>query len=626
MRPNRYDYDNDSDGFDATETSGLLGNGTRENGYDGERIPDETTGEDSSSKDKWDGLRDFQGLPWWKTPSVYWLVGPYALFMLAYGGTLVPKFNLILSLVCRRYLADQALLDPSISYTPISLGDDNPQCGQIPEVQRMVASFTLMVSVIVGALSAFSAPRLGAMSDIVGRKPILIIASCGGIVMEIATILAAKFPDVVSYKWLLLGAAADGLSGSITLGGIMSQSYTSDCTAPSRRAVSIGYLHACLFGGMALGPLLAGFLVKATGELLFMFYIALGCHIFFIFFIMLVLPESLSKRTRQLSREKHAKQQRIRDAEDEALLESLGQSGDDDATPWLRSLRRRYTIALATFRRWNPLEPLKILMPTGPGTAPARRNLIILAVIDACLLATMISSGQVVLLYIVYMFKWGNFETSLLVSGMSMVRVVVLAGIFPIINYIFRVRPAKLRRQRELLAAGLVEGENAKPLSERNAGPDNLDLWVLRVALLSDVLGVVGYIFVRTGPLFCMSAAVTALGGLASATLQASLTKMVSPNRVGELLGATGFLHASSRIVAPMIFNGVYYATIESYPQGAFVLIFSIFIVLLVMSLFLRPGVYLSQTEEPASGSQSTAAARFADEEALEDEVGVARI
>lgn len=66
MRVPRYDYDNDSDdGYDDTEATGLLGNGVRENGYDG----GDSAGEDGD-RDRWDGLKDFEGLPWWKTPSV----------------------------------------------------------------------------------------------------------------------------------------------------------------------------------------------------------------------------------------------------------------------------------------------------------------------------------------------------------------------------------------------------------------------------------------------------------------------------------------------------------------------------------------------------------------------------
>lgn len=48
----------------------------------------------NARKNSWSGYKDFEGLPWWQTPSVAWLLGPFFLFTLAFGGSLVPKLNL----------------------------------------------------------------------------------------------------------------------------------------------------------------------------------------------------------------------------------------------------------------------------------------------------------------------------------------------------------------------------------------------------------------------------------------------------------------------------------------------------------------------------------------------------
>jgi hypothetical protein len=45
--------DSDDGAYDATETSGLL---SQVDGVDG--------------RDRWNGMADFEGLPWWRTPSV----------------------------------------------------------------------------------------------------------------------------------------------------------------------------------------------------------------------------------------------------------------------------------------------------------------------------------------------------------------------------------------------------------------------------------------------------------------------------------------------------------------------------------------------------------------------------
>lgn len=473
------------------------------------------------------------------------------------------------------------------------LGSNNPQC-HIPEVQRNVATFTLVLNVITGILSAYTAPKIGSLSDRYGRKKLLALASAGGVCAELVVICTARFPNVIHYRWLLLGCVFDGLAGSFTAGSVLSHSYTSDCTPPSKRGVAIGYLHSCLFGGLAFGPLLAGYFVKWTGSLLSVFYVTLGCHIFFILCIIFIVPESVSKRRQLLAREKHRASQEKRDRETrEWASQYFATTESTGSWFWSRLASPKYAKAVASLRSTNPFEPLKILRPKGPENKRVRRNLTLLAIIDMVILGAAMSSGQVTLLYSEFMFHWGNFETSRFMSLISLVRVAVLMCIFPIINYFFRVRPAQ-RRRRESGA-----------IMEQNAGADGLDVWILRFAILSDVLGIAGYVFARTEALFVLAGVITAFGGLGSATIQAAVSKHVPAERVGQLLGAIGLLHALSRIIAPVIFNGLYAATVKSFPQAVFVAILAMFCAILVLSLQVRPHSKSSLSKVEYGESQS---------------------
>ncbi|KAK2042103.1 major facilitator superfamily transporter [Colletotrichum somersetense] len=550
---------------EATETTSLLSAGA----------PDG----DSSCEDTWPGSADFEGLPWWKTPSVYWLLVPYALFTLAFGGSLVPKLNLIVDLVCQRHFADQTVLDPAFVYTPVILGADNPQC-LIKEVKKRVSMFTLAINLTTGILSAITAPKLGKLSDRYGRRKLLALASCGGVVAELIVILCATFPWTFHYNWLLLGAVADGLTGSFTAGSVLINSYTSDCTRPSQRGVRIGYLHACLFMGLAFGPLLTGYFVAWTGTLLSVFYVTMGCHIFFIIFVGLIVPESLSIKRQLRAREKHDQEQ--------------------------KSVARG---AWSTLKAANPLAPLKILWPTGKGTSSRLRlNIVALSFTDMILLGAAMSAGTVILLYSESpeTWGWGTLESSRFISAVSMVRVVALLVVLPTINYVFRLRPAAYRRR--------VSGVS---IVEANNGADAVDCWVLRFSLLSDVTGSLGYIFARNESIFALSGMVTAFGGLGSATIQAAITKHVPADQVGQLLGAIGVLHALSRVLGPIAFNTLYYSTVGVFDQAIFVLLASVFGLALLASFVVRPGVYLEETYEPVPTSEPQSSVQ-ASSEALE--------
>ncbi|KAF4973723.1 hypothetical protein FZEAL_9250 [Fusarium zealandicum] len=524
--------------------------------------------DETSSSGGWDAFKDFEHLAWWRRPSVFWLLGPFVIFTLAFGGVIVPKINFcsprcpprILDLVCKQYFADQQIRNPDVVFNPVLQGSDNPQC-KIPEVQRNVTTFLLVMNLVTGILSAVVAPRIGHLSDRYGRTRLMAVASVGGVLNEAITVLAARFPEVVNYRWLILGSVFDGMTGSFTAGNIMCQSYTSDCTPPSKRAVSMGYMYACLFSGLAFGPLLAGYFVQWTGSLLSIFYVVLGCHIVFILVVWLVIPESLSKRKQLIAREKWDKEQEMRPR----------------GSSW-------YT----TIRNANPFEPLKILWPTGPGTSPAlRRNLVALAADDTIILGASMSAGAVIIIYSQSTFGWGNLESSKFVSALSMVRVFILMGVFPIINYFGRIRPAAKRRRESGVAA-----------VDKNTGADNLDIWVLRVALMSDVAGSIGYILARNDAVFVGSGMITALGGLGSATSQAMISKHVPPERVGQLLGAIGMMHALARVLGPLLFNGLYAATVGFYPQAIFVLLACVFGVGLVASFLVRPHVVWEDKEE----------------------------
>ncbi|KAK4155817.1 major facilitator superfamily domain-containing protein [Chaetomidium leptoderma] len=580
---------------DTTESTGLLGAGA------GAGAGAHSNGaHDGTRNDGWEGDADFAGLPWWKRPSVWFLLAPYTVFTLAFGGSIVPRLNLIIDLVCKHYFADRSATDPDFTFTPVIPGGNNRQCF-IPEVQKSVATFSLALSVLTGILSSLSAPKLGSLSDRYGRTRMMIICSIGGIMSEIITIIAAKYPETVPYQVMLVGSFFDGLTGSFTAGSVLSHAYTSDCTPPSKRGVAIGYLHSCLFTGLAFGPLLAGYLVEWTGSLLSIFYILLGCHIFFVLFMTFVAPESLSRKKQLVAREKYALEQ-----------EAVGPAPEcagvaTSRIPFARPINR----LVHSVRTANPLAPLDILFPTGPANARLRRNFLILGFIDVIIMGTAMSVGTVTVLYVEYMFEWGNLESSRFISMTSMVRVVILVGLLPLINYIFRKRPAAKRRR---------ENPHGPPATEKNRGADEVDIWILRVALLSDVVGMSGYIFARSGGVFVACAVVTAFGGLGSATIQAAVSKHVPPERVGQMLGAIGLLHSLARIVAPIVFNQLYAATVETFPQAFFVLLSSVFALALAASFFLKPHVYMREEDEPAPPSSATRVPDRARQDALEDE------
>lgn len=451
----------------------------------------------------------------------------------------MPKQYLILDLICRDYLDDQASKDPDFTFAPVILGGDNPQCRDA-EIQSLVAKFNLYLNLLSGLFAAIVAPHLGALSDRHGRKKVMLFASVGGFVMEIVTIIVGTYPDTVSVYWILLGALLDGLCGSFTTGMALAFAYASDCTSPKNRNKAFGYFHGTLFMGVAFGPLLSGYLMKVAGTVMIAFWLALGCHLYFMLFLTLFVPESLSKERQMLAREKH----------------EVARSKSPKKSVW------------KSIRAWNMFEPLWVLRPTGPGSSAAlRRNLFLIAGIDTLMFGVAMGTINIILIYAQYRFGWDEVAASLYVSSVNICRVLALIGLLPLLIRLFR--------------------NQAGPSG--HFGADALDINIIRGSLVFDLIGYLGYALTPNGAIMVAAGLIASVGGIGSPTLQSALTKHVPADLTGQVLGASALLHALARVVAPTVFNLIYSKTVKIYAGIVFGCLTFIFVIAFGMSWFLKP-------------------------------------
>ncbi|KIX96840.1 uncharacterized protein Z520_07560 [Fonsecaea multimorphosa CBS 102226] len=489
----------------------------------------------------WNGAHGSSDLPWYKTPSIFWLLPAFFPFCIAFGGIIVPKTYLILDLICKDYLSEQASKNPNFRFLPVVLGEENPQCRD-PHVQARVANFNLYINLLSGVFSALISPHLGSLSDRVGRKKVMVSASLGALVAEIITIIVGQTNGRISVYWLLLGGLVDGLCGSFTTALALAFAYASDCSPPERRAVAFGYFHGTLFAGIALGPIVSGYLIKVTGTVMIAFYLALACNAFFIVFTLFAVPESLSKERQLLAREKRQFAQ--------------AELPDSD---WI-----------TTIKNYNLFEPLWVLRPRGEGSSSAlRKNLFVLAAIDTMMFGVAMGTVQIMIIYAEYRFGWTAVNSSMYLSAVNICRVLGLVLILPLLTRFFR-GPAKAH-------------------SKGHKGSDMLDIWIIRGAIIFDLVGYIGYAFTPNGAIMVLSGMIASLGGIGSPTLQSSLTKHIPADRTGQVLGASGLLHALARVVAPTVFNLIYSQTVGIYAGIVFICLASIFVIVFILSWFLRP-------------------------------------
>ncbi len=132
------------------------------------------------------------------------------------------------------------------------------------------------------------APVWGSLSDRYGRKPILMIGVLGNAIAQL-------FFGLSTQLWMLFVARAlSGILSSATLPTAMA--YIGDSTSEEERGGGMGMMGAAMGIGMVLGPGVGGWLAGRTLSL--PFFVAAGLSMVTLVFILLALPESLSREHR----------------------------------------------------------------------------------------------------------------------------------------------------------------------------------------------------------------------------------------------------------------------------------------------------------------------------------------
>jgi multidrug resistance protein len=127
----------------------------------------------------------------------------------------------------------------------------------LPLMPAFAATYGISPAAIGVLVTSFSAlqlvvsPLWGALSDRIGRRPVLLIGLAGSTLSYVLFALAGSF-------WTLLASRIIAGSMGATVG--VAQAYVADITPPERRTQSLGILGAGFALGFILGPAIGGIL------------------------------------------------------------------------------------------------------------------------------------------------------------------------------------------------------------------------------------------------------------------------------------------------------------------------------------------------------------------------------
>jgi MFS transporter, DHA1 family, tetracycline resistance protein len=144
------------------------------------------------------------------------------------------------------------------------------------------AQWSTLINVAWGMMQFVCGAALGALSDRIGRRPVLLISLIG---------LAADFFIMAfarNLMWLVVGRVVNGMTAASFA---TANAYIADVTPPEERARAFGRLGAAVSLGFLAGPVLGGLL--ATVDLRLPLLVAGALTALNALYGLLVLPESL---------------------------------------------------------------------------------------------------------------------------------------------------------------------------------------------------------------------------------------------------------------------------------------------------------------------------------------------
>ncbi|XP_003469612.1 proton-coupled folate transporter [Cavia porcellus] len=131
------------------------------------------------------------------------------------------------------------------------------------EVETLTSHWTLYMNIGGFLVDLFSSTLLGAWSDCVGRRPVLVLTSLGLLLQVVVSIFVVQLELHVGF--FVLGRILCGLFGDFN--GLLAASFASvaDVTTPRNRTIRIAILEACIGVAGMLASLLGGHWLRAQG-------------------------------------------------------------------------------------------------------------------------------------------------------------------------------------------------------------------------------------------------------------------------------------------------------------------------------------------------------------------------
>ncbi|EKM55184.1 uncharacterized protein PHACADRAFT_255634 [Phanerochaete carnosa HHB-10118-sp] len=553
-------------------------------------------------------LERIKSLPWYKRPSPWWLLAMVPVSAAATGATMAPKVEIYTQLACAthrpEFYSDNGTLPSTYTYAP----EYDPQlCAKDPVVQKVVAQMNLAMAITMGILTCLTTAWWGALSDRYGRIRTLSFAVFALLMTDVNFLVVARWHTVLpgGYWFLLVGPFLDGLLGGTPAITAAIHAYVADCTAPDERTHTFSLFLGLLFIGIGAGPTVGSVLIRLSGSVLSVFYLATIINLLYALLIIFAIPESLSNRRMIEARRVYREQ-----LEEERL------------SPKAHGFGAR----LGGFFRF--LRPLAVFYPTRvrDHINPLKRgkrdwNLLYIVLAYGFTISVM-GAYPYKFQYTSVTFGWDSEQIGYWLTTVGVTRAVYLTVLLPLVIKLIKylLRPSiKLPIEQDEPLQPASQPSTSSPRTEslpKQTTPTNtsrsiaLDFGLARVSLVIEVISYALVPFASNGLRYT---AVTVLGsfgagfGPALQSVALGLYTLRGGTESGRLFGAMSVVQSlCSQVLGPALYGFTFMSTVRTFPAAIFLVTSaSVLVAFAFLTLVRLPRAGTAGEEErPGSASE----------------------
>lgn len=448
-----------------------------------------------------------------KAPSSWCAIFPMFLVAFSGGALFAPHVQFYTEVFCSIYYKTENDIDDNLILSK--------DCA-IPPVQKMVSKAQAAIVFLTYASTLLGAGFYGRLSDRKGRSLVLRISTLGSLIYVSCDLLTAKYYDTIGISLLFLGPLIRGMMAGESVLMAAVQAYIADCTSADSRTVILARLMASLFIGSAIGPFVSSLVLKHTGSIVNVFYIAFIVDIINVLYTTFLLPES-----------------------NQFISQYQQQEDEHDRTnkkPSGLCSRLNIFSALKILFKDRPIHLIKYALPC-------------IALTE--FLLTLVKRPPT-LLYAMLKFKWTAYEGSLYYTCTSLLKLMMMVGILPLLSKLFKKKCPK--------AYTPSAADQEKLISNSTI----FDIWMVRIGIGMDAVCLALAGLASNVVLFTIAGMLQSISMLAQPSIRGLLTTCVKPTEVGELLGAFAILDSIAMIISHVGINFIYSSSVLKMPNLTF--------------------------------------------------------